>query len=262
MSAYDVLAPTFDNHRKLPDGVAEAIRAAVLKCAPASTRPRLLDLGAGSGRVGFSFVVAGDDYIGVDLSSAMLREFAAHRGIAPLVTPPLVQADGQQLPFPDATFDVVMLVQVFGGMRNWRKFIDETRRVMRSAGALIIGRTRMPPDGLDAQMKQRLGAILKGLGIAQERANARENVIQWLESNAVRSQTVTAALWTANRTSRGFIERHRSGARFSALSETVKARAMRDLSAWVATTFGSLEVVTAEPHAFDLQVFTFQNGNR
>ena len=258
MSAYDVLAPIFDSHRKLPEGVAEAIRAAVLKCAPASARPRILDLGAGSGRVGCSFVTAGDDYVGVDLSSGMLREFASR---VARVTPPLVQADGQQLPFPDATFDVVMLIQVFGGLRNWRQFIDEARRVLRPAGALIIGRTRMPPDGLDARLKQRLGAILKGLGITQDRANARGDILQWLAANSHSSRTV-AATWSAHRTPRGFIERHRSGARFSALPESIKARAMRDLSAWVAATFGSVDAAACEQHAFELEVFTFQNGNR
>ena len=47
VSAYDAIAPRFERDRALPDGVAEAIRAAVLAAAPA--RPRLLDLGAGSG---------------------------------------------------------------------------------------------------------------------------------------------------------------------------------------------------------------------
>ena len=40
-----------------------------------ATRPRLLDLGAGTGRIGWPFVAAGDDYVGVDLSLGMLREF-------------------------------------------------------------------------------------------------------------------------------------------------------------------------------------------
>src|SRR2546423_3734493 len=128
MSAYDLAAPTFDRYRALPSGVAEAIRTAVLERAPAFARPRLLDLGAGSGRVGWAFVAAGDDYVGVDLSLGMLREFArrmAEHGSAGR----LLQANGHQLPFRDATFDGVMLIQVFGGLRGWRKFIAEVRRV-------------------------------------------------------------------------------------------------------------------------------------
>ena len=74
MSVYDAAAPTFERHRALPDGVPEAIRAAVLEAVDASP-PRLLDLGAGTGRIGIPFIAARDDYVGVDLSFGMLSEF-------------------------------------------------------------------------------------------------------------------------------------------------------------------------------------------
>jgi ubiquinone/menaquinone biosynthesis C-methylase UbiE len=165
MSAFDVVAPAFDCYRALPIGVPEAIRAAILSSTSASSRPRLLDLGAGSGRVGWPFVVAGDDYIGVDVSSGMLQEFAQRAAARGEVSPRLVQADGQHLPFRDATFDIVMLIQIFGGLRGWRRLIAEARRVLRPVGALIVGRTIVPPDGLDPRMKQHLAAILDELGI-------------------------------------------------------------------------------------------------
>jgi ubiquinone/menaquinone biosynthesis C-methylase UbiE len=252
MSVYDVVAPSFDSLRAFPAGVPEAIRAAVLR-ASGAPHPRILDLGCGSGRTGGTFVAAGDDYVGADLSIGMLRAFAQR------ATARLVQADGQQLPFRDAAFDAVMLIQVFGGLRGWRKFIAEARRVLRPDGALFLGRTSMPADGVDARMKQRLSAILHELGIQQDRANAREDIIEWLKSNA-RSESVTAATWTAQRTPRGFIERHGSGARFSALPAPIKAQALRDLGRWAGETFGSLDQTFSEQHAFELQVFRFQDG--
>lgn len=257
-TAYDSVAPVFDCHRALPVGVPEAIRTAVLNSVNTS-RPRLLDLGAGSGRVGMPFVAARDDYVGVDLSSGMLREFA-RRAAAHDVSSCLIQADGQQLPFPDATFDSVMLIQVFGGLRGWRRFIAEARRVLRPAGALIVGRTKLPPDGLDARMKQRLAEILDVLGVQQDRPNARDDVERWLKSNASSSENMTAARWTASRTPRGFIERHGTGARFSAVPAPVKTQALRDLGAWATATFGSCDAVASEPHAFELQIFRFRDG--
>jgi ubiquinone/menaquinone biosynthesis C-methylase UbiE len=257
LTAYDVVAPSFDRHRAMPAGVPEAIRAAILETVHVSS-PRLLDLGAGSGRIGAPFVAAGDDYVGVDLSAGMLREFAERSADRAR----LVQADGAGLPFRDAAFDAVLLVQVFGGLRGWRKFIAEARRVLRPGGALILGRTDMPPDGLDARMKERLAAILNELDAGQDRANARGEIEQSLASAARRHDSVTAAAWTATRTPQGFIERHGSGARFSQLAAPVKAQAMRELSAWAAAAFGSLDRVFSEPHSFKLQVFRFENGNR
>ena len=158
MSAYDAAAPTFDRHRALPEAVRQAIRAAVL-AALASPSPRLLDLGAGTGRIGEAFAAAGDDYVGVDLSLGMLRAFAARDGETG--APRLAQTDGERLPFGGATFDAVLLIQVFGGMRGWRRVLAEARRVLRPDGALVLGRTVAPPDGLDARLRDQLAQILR-----------------------------------------------------------------------------------------------------
>lgn len=257
--AFDAVAPTFDRHRALPAGVPEAVRAAVLRCA-GLMRPRILDLGAGSGRIGLAFVTAGDDYVGVDLSSEMLTEFA-RRAALHGAAPRLVQANGERLPFLDAAFDAVLLIQVFGGLHGWQEFIAESRRVLRPSAAIIVGRTEMPRDGVDAQLKQRLAKILEEQGIEQDRTNTRDAVMHWLKANADRHESVTAAIWTARRTPRAFIERHGSGARFSALPPPVKTQALRKLGAWAEATFGSLDTTSSESHAFALQVFRFRDGN-
>ena len=154
VSAYDALAPRFDRDRALPEGIPEAVRATALR-AVAVARPRVLDRGAGTGRIGWPFVAANDDYVGVDLSFGMLRAFVDRCGCAPR----LVQADGHRLPFGTA-FDAVMLIQVFGGLTDWRQFAAEVRRVLRPGGATVIGRTATPHEGVDARMKRQLDLIL------------------------------------------------------------------------------------------------------
>src|ERR1700728_3783692 len=101
MSAYDAAAPSFDRHRALPEEAVEAIRSAVLGAIGKAARPRLLDLGAGTGRIGWPFVAADDDYVGVDLSLGMLREFMRRANEWSGCTPCLAEADGESLPFRD-----------------------------------------------------------------------------------------------------------------------------------------------------------------
>jgi ubiquinone/menaquinone biosynthesis C-methylase UbiE len=259
--AYDALAPSFDRHRALPDGVAEAIRSAILASVAGSPRPRLLDLGAGTGRIGWPFVAAGDDYVGADFSFGMLRAFMQRAGQdnGRDTAPRLVQSDGELLPFRDATFDAVMLIQVFGAMRGWRRLIGEARRVLRSQGVLVIGRSVAPADGVDQRMKQRLASVLGGMGVEAER-NMRDDVQHWLDSTAREKTHVVAAAWPADRSPRAFLERHRTGARFSALPEPVKEEALCALGAWAAETFGSLDAVFSEPHAFELRLYRFHQG--
>jgi ubiquinone/menaquinone biosynthesis C-methylase UbiE len=258
MSAYDLAASSFDRHRAVPPAVAKAVRAAVLTTA-GSSPPRLLDLGAGTGRIGWPFVAAGDDYVGVDLSLGMLREFARRAGADNHHAPRLAQADGERLPFRDAMFDAVMLIQVVGAARDWRRLIAEARRVLRSPGALVVGQSVMPSDGLDARMKQHLASFLDRKGIASYHVNARDDVRHRLEAIAHRSTRVVAAAWSAERTPRGFLERQRSGAQFSKLPDAIKTEALRNLSAWAAATFRSLDVAFAEQHVFELRIFEFHN---
>jgi ubiquinone/menaquinone biosynthesis C-methylase UbiE len=255
-AAFDAHAEDFDRHRALPAGVPEAIRAAILESIGTPGRPRLLDLGAGTGRIGWPFVKAGDDYVGADLSIGMLREFQRRAG----QDARLVQSDGQLLPFRDATFDAVLLIQVFGGLRDWRQFMTQTRRVLRPQGALVLGRTIAPSDGLDARMKRQLASMLDDMGTTPDRGNVRDDAQQWLTSIAADARRVTASTWTAERTPRAFLDRHGGGARFSALPEPVRTEAIAKLGAWAADTFGSLDAVLSELYAFELTVFRFQTG--
>ena len=258
MSLYDAVAPNFDRHRAIPGAAVEAIRAAMLAAISPVSRPRFLDIGAGTGRIGLPFVAAGNDYVGVDSSLEMLYQFAerSRRHIDP--PPSLVQSDGQFLPFRDATFDAVMLIQIFGGLRGWRQVLAEGRRVLRPAGAVFVGRSVAPATGLDAQMKQHLAFILSEIDVRPDVANAREDVLRWLEAASESSARVLAATWDAERTPREFLERHRTGASFSVLPAPVKDEALSELSAWAAAKFGSLDAVRPERHVFELRVFRFR----
>jgi ubiquinone/menaquinone biosynthesis C-methylase UbiE len=253
MSVYDSLAPSFDRDRAVPSGVAETIRAAVL--AVSADRPRLLDLGAGTGRIGWPFVAAGDDYVGADLSFGMLHAFRQRAHGARLV-----RANGQRLPFPDAAFDIVMLIQVFGGMRGWWRLLAEARRVLRGSGALVLGRSVAPDDGVDARMKQRLASIVHEMDAPADNSNPRSDAQHALEAAATRNGRLIVAEWEAERTPRGFIERHRTGARFSALPEGVRNEAMASLQRWADSAFSSLDAPHRERHTFELRVFEFQEG--
>jgi ubiquinone/menaquinone biosynthesis C-methylase UbiE len=250
---FDATAPVFDRYRALPSGVPEAIRAAVWTSAGARSGARFLDLGAGTGRIGKAFAEAGDAYVGIDLSWGMLREFAS---ATPRRRPLLAQADGTRLPFQDASFDVVLLIQVLTGARGWRHIVAEARRVLRTGGLVAIGHTVGPEDGIDAQLKSRLAAILADLDAGQHAPQKnRVEALASLASSAARNTHVVAAEWIANRTPREFFERHRTGARFAALPPGVQDAALHELRAWAEARFGSLDATFRERYNFGLDLF-------
>ena len=254
-SAYDATAAGFERQRALPADVPMAVHSALL-AALNRARPRVLDLGAGSGRFGWPFVTAGDDYVGADLSAGMLRSFAGR--YAGLRLPALVQADGRALPFPTACFDLVLLVAVFGAMTDWRPLIDEACRVLRAGGVIAIGRIEMPDVGIDARMKKQLDSILAQMMAAQPRKNGRQRAAEYLSAAASTTTETVVASWATQRSPRQFLERHAGGARFTRLPQSTRDHALHDLAQWALTQFGSLDTPFSETHRFEMQLFKFR----
>jgi ubiquinone/menaquinone biosynthesis C-methylase UbiE len=254
-SAYDKAAASFERQRALPGDVAQSVRAAVLAAVGHVKTPRLLDLGAGSGRIGWSFVAAGDDYVAIDLSAAMLQVFAekdagGHRAR-------LVQADGRALPFTASSFDAVLMIAVFGDVPDWRPLVAEACRVVRPHGVVVIGRTATPDDGIDEQMKERLDQLLAERMPHTPRKNGRKNASQHLATTAAATTNLVPACWSVERSPRQFLERHAGGARFSRLPLGVREEALAELAEWAKGQFGSLDARFTEAHRFEMQVCRF-----
>jgi len=255
-SSFDAAAASFDRHRAVPETVAAAIRAAILAAIAGVVRPRVLDLGAGSGRFGWPFVAAGDDYVGVDLSAGMLRVFANRDvGNRPL----LVQADGRTLPFAGGSFDALLLFSIFGDLPDWRRLVDDACRVLRPKGVVILGRIAAPEDGIDERLKERLDRLLDERlpERTPQRSNGRTAAARYLAARAGTATELVAARWCVRRTPRAFLERHAGGARFSRLPQAAREAALAALAGWAETEFGSLDTSFAETHRFEMQLFRF-----
>jgi len=250
---FDAVASNFDRFRALPGGVPEAIRSSIFAATRVASPAKVLDLGAGTGRIGKAFIAAGDHYTAIDTSLAMLREFQAStkQGI-------LAQAEGSQLPFRDGSFDLVLLMHVLSGTNDWRAIVEESRRVVRAAGAVVVGHTKRSESGIDGQLKRKLKSILQEMGVPWHRpAESRNDALAWLESHSIRSAHPQASSWVARTSAQDFMMRHRSGARFVALPVPVQELALQKLSEWAGKTFGSLEAVFDEQHSFELDIFEF-----
>jgi ubiquinone/menaquinone biosynthesis C-methylase UbiE len=201
-STYDKIAPNFDRQRALPREVALSVRAAVLAALGHTPVPQILDLGAGSGRIGQVFVTAGDDYVGVDLAAGMLQIFAGKETGGRRAV--LIQADGRTLPFTDDSFDAVLLVAVFGDLPDWHPLIAEARRVLRPDGVVVIGRTATPDDGIDERLKQRLDLLLDKRMPRAPRKNGRKKAAQYLAEIASDMTDLVPANWPVQRSVRQF----------------------------------------------------------
>jgi SAM-dependent methyltransferase len=101
---------------------------------PSGEHRRVLDLGCGDGRFAALLAGAGAEVTGVDPSEVALeRARAAHPGLEFL----LPEGDGS-LPLADASFDVVVCINVLEHVADTQRLMSEARRVLAPGGRLAI----------------------------------------------------------------------------------------------------------------------------
>ena len=100
---------------------------------------RVLDIGCGDGTLTFRLAERSDRVWGIDDSLLPLRlaraEFHRRR---PRRTPFLMNADARRLPFPNGTFDCVVLADVIEHIDAPEAVIAEAHRVLRTGGQILL----------------------------------------------------------------------------------------------------------------------------
>ena len=127
-------------------GAAEFINRLALK-----PNTRLLDVACGSGNVAIAAARTGAVVTGVDIAPNLLED-GRERAKAEGVTVQFDEGDAEQLPYPDAAFDVV--VSMFGAMFAPRPQLAaaELVRVCRSGGRIAMA--NWTPAGFAGQILQ------------------------------------------------------------------------------------------------------------
>jgi ubiquinone/menaquinone biosynthesis C-methylase UbiE len=99
---------------------------------------KLLDLGCGAGVLSEQLVAAGFDVDAADMSADMLEFSRTRLSKYDASRYRLTRAECSDLPFPDASFDVVACIGVFGYMDDVDAAIAEIKRVLRPGGTLVF----------------------------------------------------------------------------------------------------------------------------
>lgn len=239
---YDDAVTYYDATRGFRAGVAEGYRDAFLAVTAADPAMRILELGIGTGLIAQAFMAAGNRYVGVDLSRAMMREVADKLHAAR--QPHLVQAHIRSLPFAAGSFDVVHAVRVFHHLADWRGCIDVARRLLRLGGSLLIVENVAPAESEPppwALVQAEWDEILRGLGMGdrgglQDRRMADEVMVEYLRAGGAAARIVDLLEYLEKPVSPRMMVERRAKRMFSSdwsLPAAIHAQATRALRQWL-----------------------------
>lgn len=129
--SYTLIAPFYDAF------VTVATRSARKRSLAAlfgSTSGKVLILGVGTG-LDLPYLPLQHQYVGVDLTAAMLKHARPRAAGLQCV---LLRGDAQCLPFPDASFDAIVLHLILTVVPEPTLCIAEVARVLRPGGQVLI----------------------------------------------------------------------------------------------------------------------------
>ncbi|MFO1364300.1 MAG: methyltransferase domain-containing protein [Burkholderiales bacterium] len=146
--SYRLLAPVYDLAVRR---ASRAARAASLARLPAHAGARVLVAGIGTG-LDVPHLPPGNDYVGIDLTAAMLARVPRRERLA------LVRGDALRLPFADRAFDFVVLHLIVAVVPEPARCLAETARVLRPGGrAFVLDKFLRP--GERAPLRRALNAL-------------------------------------------------------------------------------------------------------
>jgi demethylmenaquinone methyltransferase / 2-methoxy-6-polyprenyl-1,4-benzoquinol methylase len=137
---FDAISPKYDLlNRLFSMGIDQGWRRKVVRMLGEEPVGHLLDVATGTADLAILGSLKARRVTGADISEGMLklgREKVARRGLADRVT--LVQADSEQLPFPDGTFDAVTVAFGVRNFEHLQQGVKDMVRVLRPGGRIFV----------------------------------------------------------------------------------------------------------------------------
>ncbi len=123
---FDFLAPIYDRLFSPPE------EGALLSLIELPENGHILDAAGGTGRIAQLLKGEGRRVIVQDISYKMVSQTKQKGGIE------AVASETEDLPFPDESFDRIVMVDAYHHLRNQHQSLKELWRVLKSDGVLVI----------------------------------------------------------------------------------------------------------------------------
>jgi demethylmenaquinone methyltransferase/2-methoxy-6-polyprenyl-1,4-benzoquinol methylase len=137
---FATIAPRYDLINDLQSfGLHRLWKRRLIRLAAIRPGELALDVCCGTGDVAFALAASGATVTGFDFSEPMLAVARNRaRSVAPGASPVFQQGDALNLPFADASFDVVTISYGLRNLADFDRGVRELARVLRPGGRLLV----------------------------------------------------------------------------------------------------------------------------
>lgn len=201
MLQFDDQAGIYDKRTGLGASVVKQIARSVADYCRSYDDGLLLEVGAGTGEIGYFLQDIPLPYLGMDVSQGMLHQFRK-RYETPQDVPQLVHTDANQhWPLEDQSVSVVFSSRAMHQLQH-DHVVNELKRVCRPDAILILGNVKRDPQAVKTVMRKEMHKLLNQHGLQEKSGQShRKQLFSTLHAQgAMRQSPITAARWTVNNT--------------------------------------------------------------
>lgn len=255
--SFDRIADRYDATRGFPPGIDGHIGAAFRRESGLAASARLLEIGVGTGRIALPLVAQGYRYLGVDISTEMMRRLRQRLPAGLAID--LARADATALPLRTASVDGAVAVHVLHLISGWERAVTDLRRVIRPGGALAVGFNEVDEQTAGFVLRERWRAAAHDLGGDTQRPGAQfDQADALLESLFGAPRRATLASWEGYETLRERLDQlaSRTTSDTWQLPDEILRESVRRAEVWAQETYGDLDTQRAVASHFTMLFYT------